>query len=94
MCVCVYVCVCVRACVPACVINLLVCNVIRQNLVLVNVIIDVTYFMSGIYSDFLTYLCGMQDYQSCNEVVDYRLVFKFQFHYYTKFITHAKIKYT
>jgi len=63
-------------------------------LVLVNVIIDVTYFMSGIYSDFLTYLCGMQDYQSCNEVVDYRLVFKFQFHYYTKFKTHAKIKYT
>jgi len=50
--------------------------------------------LSGIYSDFLTYLCGMQDYQSCNEVVDYRLVFKFQFHYYTKFITHAKIKYT
>ena len=58
-------------------------NVIWQNLVLlllVNIIIDVTYLISGIYTDFSTFLCkncdvGYYVYQSRNEIGDSRLVF-------------------
>jgi len=45
-------------------INLLICNVIWQTLVLlssVNIIIDVTYLISGIYTNLCTFLCKKCD---------------------------------
>jgi len=40
-----------------------------------NIIIDVTYFISGIYTNFRTFLCNRCDYQLSNDIDDYRLVF-------------------
>jgi len=45
-------------------INLLICSVIWQNLVLlllVNIIVDVTYLIAGIYTNFCTFLCKKCD---------------------------------
>ena len=45
------------------------------------IVIDVTYLVSGIYTNFRTFLCKKCDvgyycvYQSSNEIDDYRLVF-------------------
>ena len=54
-------------------INLLICNVIWQHLLLKYIAIDVTSLISGIYTNFHTFLCKKCDvryyvYQSNNEV--------------------------
>jgi len=80
-------------------INLSIRNVIWPNLVfllLVTIIIDVTYLVSWIYNNFHRLLCKKCDvgYYVINQgVMNWRLQFQFR-HYYTKFLTHAKIKYT
>jgi len=65
---------CVRVCVCVC-----VHNVIPRKLVLLslmNIVVDDTYLISGIYTDIRTFLCRKCDYQSSNEIDDYRLVFQ------------------
>ena len=80
-------------------ISFLICNVTWQNLVLlllVNIIVDVTCLISGIYTNLCIFLCKKCDVvYVVNRGVNrrtsrHRLVF--QFHYYAKFFTHAKIK--
>jgi len=41
-----------------------------------NIVVDDTYLISGIYTDIRTFLCRKCDYQSSNEIDDYRLVFQ------------------
>jgi len=40
-----------------------------------NVFVDVIFLISGIYTNFRTFLYKKSDYQSSNEIDDYRLVF-------------------
>ena len=40
-----------------------------------NIIVDITYLISGIYTNFWIFLCKKCDCQSSNETDDYLLVF-------------------
>jgi len=67
--------------------------------VLMNIIVNVTDLISGIYTNFHTCLCKKCDNISVVNRGIMKLMIagyclQFQFHYYAKFSTHAKIKYT
>ena len=71
------------------------CNLTKFSTLIVNECFRRCYFLiSGIYTNFRTFLYKKSDYQSSNEIDVYRLVFVVSISFLRKILTHAKIKYT